>query len=368
MKTKLLTLILVISTQIVFSQPVEWKKNILQWDHFLAEPDFSTLNQSQIYYSLGYNSKKIRKKDTIINTIVAIGQIDPALSWVKPESKNEQLLKYNQVVFDIAELYRRKLELVLLKSHPYSYDVGFKFQVNECNKMVSKMGNETQNGTDSLMVEAWSEKISNQLDSLPEFSYSDLKFGKLEYEIGIGAGFNTFGNELADVYKNHFSLEYVLNLSYKKVNFLTSLYMGSTKTEQDINYNAIQWSTETRLNCFEVGASLGYTLWSNERHRLIPFLGINFFEVSRWDKTSSSEELQNITSNTNFHAGLYYNYSFLKSFNFLGNIYMPYYKEAVDYGVFSKLFVSSIKMENAMNGLILNFSVGLTFRGRKIIL
>ena len=110
----------------------EWSQGKLTWDDF--KEGKSELHESQISYfaySFLFFPERQMFENALVVRNVARAHMDRNLSWVNPEYKTEQLLRYNQVIFDIVELYRRKLQIEL-------YSVCCESNITECTRFVCK--------------------------------------------------------------------------------------------------------------------------------------------------------------------------------------------------------------------------------------
>jgi hypothetical protein len=85
----------------------EWLDGKLTWEDFTERTGGQ--NISELSYFLGYNTGKQKQGDTVIVRNVAYSYMDRNLSWINPAYKTEQQLRYNQIIFDIVETYKRKL-------------------------------------------------------------------------------------------------------------------------------------------------------------------------------------------------------------------------------------------------------------------
>ena len=99
----------------------EWADGKLTWEDFKEREGGQRI--SELKYYLGYNSGKQKYGNTIISRNIALGYMDSNLSWINPKHKTEQHLRYNQVVFDIVEVHRRRLQIELDRINS-----GFEFQ------------------------------------------------------------------------------------------------------------------------------------------------------------------------------------------------------------------------------------------------
>lgn len=155
-----------------------WSKDkMLAWNNFHGLPDTSNKYAAvtDCHIKMRFNTKK----DTLYVSIFSYMQ--PSMSWVKIKSKNANLLKHEQVHFDITELYTRKLrQTVLSKKHTKS------ILANELKKIESNNHQEfvkcqdlydieTEHSKIKLKQQEWEKKIIKELKELEAYSNTDLK-------------------------------------------------------------------------------------------------------------------------------------------------------------------------------------------------
>ncbi|MDP1802589.1 MAG: hypothetical protein Q8L81_14610 [Bacteroidota bacterium] len=103
-------------------------------------------------------------------------------SWVKPKADTEMFLKYFQVLFDMGELYSRKLRKSIkeadLDPYPVSFNekyMGAKIGLNDRVKQFKK---ESKNGTYEIAITRWYDNVKAELTELDGFKQAPVKTGK----------------------------------------------------------------------------------------------------------------------------------------------------------------------------------------------
>ena len=134
-----------------------WNDGKLTWQDFSERSGPNVI--SELKYFLGYNTLKQRFGDTTVIRFVAKGYIDKKLSWINPEFKNDQYLRYNQVIFDIVETYRRRLQYELDRLITY-FEIEGKFNqiYNSCNVEIEKFQKESNEGKELNSILFWEQK------------------------------------------------------------------------------------------------------------------------------------------------------------------------------------------------------------------
>ena len=157
---KLLIVILIelISTSGLIAQELkkEWADGKLTWEDFKEREGSGEQRVSELKYYLGYYSGKQKYGSTVILRNIALGYMDKNLSWINPEYKTEQHLRYNQVVFDIVEVHRRRLQLELDRiSSGFEFQVKFQVIYNSCANEIERFNIEADGGNNLNSLVFW---------------------------------------------------------------------------------------------------------------------------------------------------------------------------------------------------------------------
>ncbi len=119
MKTLVVSIIIGCLSYVALKQPITknedviiWNKNrLLTWDDFKGKVDTTTEHLAVTYSRTSTTFKSL--KDTLFMSVIAT--MNPVKSWKRSNKLSKEVLKHEQLHFDIAELYARKLKLELGK-------------------------------------------------------------------------------------------------------------------------------------------------------------------------------------------------------------------------------------------------------------
>mgnify|MGYP007098980895 CR=1 FL=1 len=145
----------------------------ITWDDFLAKPVDDGQNGSEILIQ----SPSFIKKSTLLSKPVCTVDcfMDRRNSWALKSKTNDDLLRYNQVLFNIYELHARKLRREFATaSWPLGdptalfNDIG-QMNNNELMTMVQQFRAEYKFSNDKDAVNKWYAKIGLALSELEEF-------------------------------------------------------------------------------------------------------------------------------------------------------------------------------------------------------
>ena len=145
----------------------------LIWSDFEATPDnsieYDALTNWQISYSASYSSDQGLEYEVHCF-------FNKDKSWKKDESASDHLLAHEQLHFDIAELYARKLRKVL-ESYKVKKNIEkeinklFEMVLAECNKDQKQYDKESDHSNDKEVQSKWIKRISKEIKELNSFTY-----------------------------------------------------------------------------------------------------------------------------------------------------------------------------------------------------
>ena len=180
MKNTLVLILLIvfcfITTSYSNAQPViPWSKETkLKWSDFKAEPNTEILGYAQTSYKIEIqpNNVLVDEDNNIQNygSLNVIANFYTDHSWVFKKDTN--LLKHEQLHFDIAGLYAHKIRLEFEKlkkakiANFNSYMAVYKKLWVECRDLQKKYDQETSHGLKEDINNIWIENISTQLKSI----------------------------------------------------------------------------------------------------------------------------------------------------------------------------------------------------------
>lgn len=150
-------------------------KKDLTWTEFEGTPNDTSADVAS--HIQVYNPAIIEMKNAFSNpALEAICIFDKKKSWVKKSNATDDQLLYDQVIFNIYELYTRKLRKTFSETNFSIEDYKEKFQTitKENNQQLIKTVNQLRKDTFSGQIpeatKLWYGKISDELDSLKDYS------------------------------------------------------------------------------------------------------------------------------------------------------------------------------------------------------
>lgn len=133
------------------------------------------------------------------------------------------------------------------------------------------------------------DNVDKFLITYPQTKYADFAKTHIRYKLvpknwGVACefffGYDMFTGNLCDNFKNAPSLGFAFDIYYKNFEIYLRDFIGSNKTNKDINYSVGTFEKGSRLSMIIAEASLGYVVYNDDRFKLSPFGGIGYIGLS----------------------------------------------------------------------------------------
>ena len=153
-----------LSAQTIDQASRRWDAGKLAWDEFLGESKSdTTINR------FAYNVKLGRATEKIGNTTYIYSKFTPYFdqteSWTHPRFKNDAMLQYNQIMFDMLELYARRATIDYNReSGEYSDEQIRSFYKRQFDKQVHELDEASRRGTDADQLPFFATGVALDLE------------------------------------------------------------------------------------------------------------------------------------------------------------------------------------------------------------
>lgn len=260
-----------------------WNDSALTWTDFYETPPAAAVdsNLSNFEYRIGVQYEKNKTSDTTLIHSKVYAYMFKKHSWVKEEAKSPTFLAYHQLLLEMLEVYRRKIQLVYYTiDDPYITDSLYSENVRafENQKAELTATYHTTPNKDSLIA-AYQTEITNQLTTSNIDNSSNLSFSKLNYGINVSAGYLTFDNSLKEKFNNSPLLNIGLDFGNHKFRFGLGGTIGWNKVKTTFN-DTREWKKDLNVGILAVELNAGYNL-SFSKFTVRPFGGIMYFQLSQ---------------------------------------------------------------------------------------
>lgn len=338
-----------------------WSDGKLTWQDFSEREGVRGI--SELRYFLGYNTDKQRYGDTTVLKINAKCYIDKRLSWINPAYKTEQYLRYNQVVFDIVEIHRRRLQFELDRVYTFNEIEGkFHYIYNSCTIEIDKFNEESNGGQVLSVIEFWEQETAEELNFQPDHKIPEFETRNFGYAMHAGFGSGFFTGSLGEHFAPTFNFMYGFDFAYKKSIFYLNGTLAGDKVRKDYIF-AESWYEGQRANVTIIDVSYGYALIDNKKIKFSPFAGLGITEFTGKNKNDKKGEPRIVDYNMIF--GINIDYKIRTRLKLVPNHYFGV-KEKVETSVRARLYITRAKYYEDLQGYSINLTIGLCGFGNMI--
>ncbi len=334
----------------------------LQLSDFHA-PKQPGLGGSEFYYQIGYDVRP-----TIFGSQPAIDAyclMFRNLSWVSETARNERTLAYNQVLFDLVEIYARqmKAKLIALKA-----DRRFKQQAKQIEYLtnaelgaeVNRFRSETGGGDDLGVLQRWQRQVVQRLYDVPDM-VTTFQPAKVGLGILFGGSALVPAGGLPTILPTQAGLLYGLDIAIGRTVVLLHVGRHNTTLRSGFTNHNQEWLGGMRVQSTLFDVGFGGVIHDGARTRLVPFVGYRLLELLPRDRDDERYKGFSLASHAPT-AGLIWDVKFG------ANTTRP--DRVTDHFLFvrTKLSVSPVLTPKSLSGSLINFqiSVGGFGRPRKV--
>lgn len=358
-----ITALCILFSTILCAQNIHtWKMGPLTWNDFT--PNTAIGNQvSHLEYYMGIESSNKEVDGIQYNRPVAYAYTSAEYSWVDTSHLSDELLQYNQCIFDAVECYRRQLDSKLQDSSIFTHGQLLDATMRQLADDVSRIEMETQYGTDTAALHRWQRKLKAKLaESTPNhtYGYEDAPFS---WAFTFDADFLYTGGQLHDYFRSGGGVSWNCEMGYKRAILGFGMGVGGSRSKQDTIYTVDPdnelWRSD-HLASINLYAYCGYSVINRSRYRLTPFVGYGLLGYYYTPDEGSSIG----PSNGCFHFGFDYNHIFSNQIDYWGLTRDYYNAEHDKIYLDVRLFATYNRFRSiiaAPTGFTLNLQVGIGF-------
>ena len=206
--------------------------------------------------------------------------MDRLLSWYDPDKSDEWQLRYNQVVFDMAQLYALKYQNEYNSRYSRSPSVDHDYYNRLFASKYEAIQMESDNGRDSSVIKRYETEVREELERMELIEPSIPVegdticglgcFAGYEMQIPLGMASKNFGpfsgiNLTFDFSMKDWFIDFLIGIG-------TCSELKTTGFYHDPEYD-YDWRKGQPTNHFHVGLNLGRQICSTRHYRFIPYIG-----------------------------------------------------------------------------------------------
>ncbi len=258
-----------------------WSDGALTWDDFMGDTmggaDAVTMDAELVI-----DFKRDDNRGDAEFQILAVAAMNRNNSAAGVNARNDQNLRYQQLQYDLLELYRRRLQRFLNGTIRNSeFDAKRSFVQGEYDAKSALIAEETKRGADAKALREWEYFVAMELSQspvteAPRIAPSDLSFGGF-----VGVGYNGITGDFGADFSGYVPFNIGLEGEYKRFKLKVDVTYGQPKiTNPNIFDKQMQGTYSTYAGVVGVNAVLGYKVYKGDAFSLTPFVGGYWNEYS----------------------------------------------------------------------------------------
>ncbi|MCD4695712.1 MAG: hypothetical protein K8S16_05665 [Bacteroidales bacterium] len=366
----LATLLFLFAVIISYSQEPEtnrktWQDGKLTWDDFRGKPYYNLSQESGFEYIFGYINEKHKQNDTIILRLKAYAWFLMDESWVLPSAKSDIHLQYNQVIFNMVEVQRRKFQNAMINAKSnIEADELFHIYLKKLNQGIEDFEYESSAGNKYYIIQRKQEEIKRELSSLKEKLTPDFKRGNFGYGFFAGFGWSFFSGTLGEHFRSAPNFSFGFDFAYKKAFFFLDGSLGGSKVIKDYedkNY----WEKGVRSGLAIINLGLGYSVHDGHRLKIVPYAAYSVFELSNNQAPEEERSDFVLVDDLNLSFGINLDYKLRQKFRLLPGFGMDT-RDYTETNVRFRVSVVPVNIYPDLKGYSINFMIGMDVFGNQI--
>lgn len=251
-----------------------WSDGPLVWEDLKTKSprDFRTCELS--FRWISQDEKTQPAWNTVQYVTIPSVALDKSISWHNMDRMYPFALTYDQVLFDLNELYFRKMLTELYsKDNQRSGSALYSFYTEQSASRWREIQEDTQDGMDSTMVAYYAQQVAEEL---ARTSYPKMNKDRRRFLLGynLGYGYNQFFGEAANTFGPTHGATFDMAFGYRQHELGLLLTVGTGKLLQDYHYQGNLWESGRRVNHGYVGFTYGFRVYDGTFFSLKPFVGV----------------------------------------------------------------------------------------------
>ncbi len=271
-----------------------WDEGPLSWDDLTLKSPRNFRTCDLVFRWATTTQKQKISWNTVQYTPIARVALDKSVSWHNAERIYPCTLAYDQLLFDLNELYFRKtLTELYSEGNKQSANELYSFYSNQSKIRWEEIADDTEDGLDSAMVAFHAARIAEEL---AQTSYPDMMPTSGQFSLGVGVGMagSLFLGSAGQTFLPGLGLNVDVSFGYKRHIFTLILSATSGRLAQDYVNGGYTWSSGQSYNHNNVGLLYGYKVYDGPVFSVKPFAGV----AGRILSISSKENNRSFTSAT----------------------------------------------------------------------
>lgn len=383
MKNQLGSALLCLAVLSLTAQAQDYKSSIRYWDagrltleDFTVRDMWSLDDKATSVLARGWQQEEqtLRFGNLRYDRPVTRTYMDKVNSWIKTGTDVHEALLFNQVIFDLAEATRRKMQHELDTNRTSRPDAIGNFYATVCENAVNEFIASSRHGTDTAVVRKYQANL-NQTLAEPDDGLSEpvIPMGKWGVGWYLGAAGEYFLGEGADFLSPRYGLEFGFETAYGRLRLDMNAILAFGSLRKDVPFwqkddpeKISPWSAGERISGGAVEFFAGCDVLDNAHFTLTPFAGAGAGFIDRANrylqKDGSGKLITEELAGFRMLAGLQGDWKLRRRYSILGYYGRTYSETTLRF----RLYVAKTNFRSPCHPCSLNFGIALNGFGRDV--
>ncbi|RYZ55705.1 MAG: hypothetical protein EOP49_02300 [Sphingobacteriales bacterium] len=267
-------------------------------------------------YKVRYHPGVERHQDTTVKKLITDAFMVPELSSL-PGERTAQALLFNQVLLDLLEIRRRKLQQELDQmGNDWTTDLIFSRHADSLDLTVARLQAETDSGRNKEAIDRWKQYVEENMPVLPAPAHLMWsRVARFGYGLHASLGKSSFTGNLAKAFDPTINVGFGFDFAWNQTILMIHATLGFGSAARQDLYLDNYWRKDTAARLAVIDVSIGQFILDTRRWKLTPFAGLGITEFST--PAREEDEETNATARYSYAAGLQLEYKLHKKINLI---------------------------------------------------
>jgi hypothetical protein len=355
------TLIIIFLTFCIPTKAQEYRKywidGALTWADFQAKP--ARTASSHLAYVLTYQTDKKIIDKVVYQGVFSNAYIDTSLSFMHSNLKDAQQLAYHQVIFNLLEIYKRKLQTRIYSSNTiFEINSSFSDTKNQLDRKILDFQEAGNYGIQKNITNRWLLDTKETLRITSSFEIPDFKKSNWTYGLNAGIHLGFYGGKYKENFNETIAVSLGFEFSFKKIFMNATMNFTNSKLNKDLTDTSLLILKGEKASIGMLHVSFAYPIYETGKIRILPFAGYGLAFLSETGQKETTNEIS--TGSTVF--GLNFDFKNKKTVNFTPTIF-DLREEGNSY-IRARIFMNTSNFNPSLNGYSINIGIAYGIEGR----
>jgi len=356
-RAAMLSILLTISLQIAGQEYRKyWSDGALTWNDFQAKPTKNSA--SYLAYVILYQTDKKTIDNVVYEGVFSDAYVDTSLSFIHPNLRDAYQLKYHQVIFNLVELYKRKLQTSIYSLNSvFEINSPFSALRNQLDRKILDFQETGNYGIQKNVTDRWLSETTEKLQVSRSVEIPDFRQSNWTYGLYGGLDFGLYGGKYKETFNTTIAVALGFEFSFKNIFMDLHMNFTNSKLNSDLIDNALTLSEGKKTTIGMLNMSFGYPVYETQKIRILPFAGYGITFLSEAGQQENKTEISTGTS----VFGLNFDFKNKKIVNFMPTIFGL--REAGNSYIRTRIFMTNSKFNPNLKGYSINIGIAYGIEG-----